>query len=85
MTEAERALARALDLDPLVMFDGDELEQAQAIFGGCFLIFLVLAGLVADGTTEIRRVYHLDRGYQGIEQKLSALGANIERVKGAKG
>jgi UDP-N-acetylglucosamine 1-carboxyvinyltransferase len=41
---------------------------------------LVLAALVADGVTEIRRVYHLDRGYEHIETKLSALGAKIERV-----
>ena len=42
---------------------------------------LVLAGLVAKGTTEILRVYHLDRGYEGLEAKLKKLGANIERVK----
>ncbi|WP_428261668.1 UDP-N-acetylglucosamine 1-carboxyvinyltransferase [Haliangium sp.] len=42
---------------------------------------LVLAGLVAEGTTEVLRVYHLDRGYERIEKKLSALGADIERVK----
>ncbi len=41
---------------------------------------LVLAGLVAEGTTEVRRVYHIDRGYQRIEEKLNALGAKIERV-----
>ncbi len=41
---------------------------------------LVLAGLAADGVTSISRVYHLDRGYEGIEHKLSALGARIERV-----
>ncbi len=41
---------------------------------------LVLAGLVAEGTTEVRRVYHIDRGYQHIEEKLNALGARIERV-----
>jgi len=45
-------------------------------------VSLVLAGLVAQGVTEISRVYHLDRGYERIEQKLSALGADIERVKG---
>jgi UDP-N-acetylglucosamine 1-carboxyvinyltransferase len=43
---------------------------------------LVLAGLAASGTTEILRVYHLDRGYQRIEEKLKALGADIERVEG---
>ncbi len=45
---------------------------------------LVLAGLAAEGTTEVLRVYHLDRGYQKIEEKLSSLGANIQRVKGSE-
>jgi UDP-N-acetylglucosamine 1-carboxyvinyltransferase len=44
-------------------------------------VALVLAGLVANGRTEISRVYHLDRGYEQIEKKLSRLGADIERVK----
>ena len=43
---------------------------------------LILAGLVADGDTTIDRIYHLDRGYERIEQKLSALGARIRRVDG---
>ena len=42
---------------------------------------LVLAGLKADGITEIRRVYHIDRGYEHLDEKLSGLGAHIERVK----
>ncbi len=41
---------------------------------------LVLAGLVAEGQTEVHRVYHLDRGYHAIEKKFSDLGASIERV-----
>jgi UDP-N-acetylglucosamine 1-carboxyvinyltransferase len=41
---------------------------------------LVLAGLVAAGTTEVLRVYHLDRGYEKIERKLSKLGARVKRV-----
>jgi len=45
---------------------------------------LVLAGLAAEGVTEVLRVYHLDRGYQKIEEKLKALGADIERVAGAE-
>jgi UDP-N-acetylglucosamine 1-carboxyvinyltransferase len=44
-------------------------------------VSLVLAGLVANGQTEVSRVYHLDRGYEHIEKKLSALGADIRRVK----
>jgi UDP-N-acetylglucosamine 1-carboxyvinyltransferase len=42
---------------------------------------LVIAGLVAEGETHIERIYHLDRGYEHIEQKLTALGANIRREK----
>ena len=42
---------------------------------------LILAGLLADGTTEISRVYHIDRGYEMIDEKLEELGARIERVK----
>ncbi len=42
---------------------------------------LVLAGLKAEGVTEISRVYHIDRGYEHLDEKLSALGAQIERVK----
>ncbi len=42
---------------------------------------LVLAGLQAEGTTEINRVYHIDRGYECIDDKLNGLGAQIERVK----
>jgi len=42
---------------------------------------LVLAGLVALGSTVVDRVYHIDRGYERIEQKLSSVGARIERVR----
>jgi len=42
---------------------------------------LVLAGLVAEGTTEISRIYHLDRGYEALEEKFFSLGAAIKRVK----
>lgn len=41
---------------------------------------LILAGLAAEGTTVLSRVYHIDRGYQQIEKKLSALGADIRRI-----
>jgi UDP-N-acetylglucosamine 1-carboxyvinyltransferase len=43
---------------------------------------LVLAGLKAEGVTEVSRVYHIDRGYEHLDEKLSELGAQIERVKG---
>ena len=42
---------------------------------------LVLAGLEADGITEVNRVYHIDRGYESIDEKLNGLGAQIERIK----
>ncbi|HEY7001173.1 MAG TPA: UDP-N-acetylglucosamine 1-carboxyvinyltransferase [Candidatus Udaeobacter sp.] len=42
---------------------------------------LVLAGLKADGVTEVSRVYHIDRGYEHLDEKLSELGAHIERAK----
>nr|HOP41849.1 UDP-N-acetylglucosamine 1-carboxyvinyltransferase [Geobacteraceae bacterium] len=42
---------------------------------------LILAGLAADNTTEVSRIYHLDRGYESIEKKLAGLGADIKRVK----
>ncbi|MCA9618511.1 MAG: UDP-N-acetylglucosamine 1-carboxyvinyltransferase, partial [Myxococcales bacterium] len=43
---------------------------------------LVIAGLVAEGDTLVRRVYHLDRGYEYMEEKLRGCGANVTRVHG---
>ena len=45
-------------------------------------VSLVLAGLAAEGETEVNRVYHLDRGYERLEDKLAACGADIQRVRG---
>ena len=42
---------------------------------------LILAGLTAEGVTEVSRVYHLDRGYEGLDKKLAKLGADIKRVR----
>ena len=42
---------------------------------------LVMAGLVAEGETEVRRIYHLDRGYERLEEKLQLVGADVERVE----
>jgi len=42
---------------------------------------LVIAGLVAEGETIVDRIYHLDRGYDRMESRLAALGAQIERLK----
>ena len=41
---------------------------------------LILAGLVAEGETRVDRIYHIDRGYDGIEEKLARLGARIRRM-----
>jgi UDP-N-acetylglucosamine 1-carboxyvinyltransferase len=43
-------------------------------------VSLVIAGLMAEGVTTINRVYHLDRGFEQLEQKLSRCGAGIERI-----
>ena len=43
---------------------------------------LVIAGLVAEGETVVDRIYHIDRGYECIEEKLQQLGAKIKRVPG---
>jgi UDP-N-acetylglucosamine 1-carboxyvinyltransferase len=45
---------------------------------------LVIAGLAADGETDVSRIYHLERGYESMEDKLTAVGADIKRVKGAR-
>jgi UDP-N-acetylglucosamine 1-carboxyvinyltransferase len=72
-----------------------QLEGATAVIQGVNHLFgapvmasdlrasaaLVLAGLKADGVTEVSRVYHIDRGYEHLDEKLSELGAHIERVK----
>jgi UDP-N-acetylglucosamine 1-carboxyvinyltransferase len=74
-----------------------ELEGATAVIDGVDSLLgapvmasdlrasaaLVLAGLKADGITEVSRVYHIDRGYEHLDEKLSELGAHIERVKAA--
>ena len=46
-------------------------------------VSLVIAGLVAEGTTVVDRIYHIDRGYEQVEEKLNNLGANIQRVANA--
>ena len=43
---------------------------------------LVIAGLVASGITQVNRIYHLDRGYERMEEKLADLGARVQRVAG---
>jgi UDP-N-acetylglucosamine 1-carboxyvinyltransferase len=45
-------------------------------------VSLVIAGLAAEGETTVNRVYHLDRGFERLEEKLSGCGAMIERISG---
>jgi UDP-N-acetylglucosamine 1-carboxyvinyltransferase len=45
-------------------------------------VSLVIAGLAAEGETTVNRVYHLDRGFERLEEKLSGCGAQIERISG---
>src|SRR6056297_3083850 len=44
-------------------------------------VSLVMAGMIAEGNTEVLRVYHLDRGYEQLEKKLNAVGAKVKRVQ----
>jgi len=73
--ELEGAIARIEGVDQLLGAPvmASDLRASAA---------LVLAGLKADGITEVSRVYHIDRGYEHLDEKLSELGAHIERVKG---
>lgn len=61
----------------------DELKNAQVMATDLRAsVSLVLASLAAEGESTVNRVYHLDRGYEAVEEKLRACGADIERVKG---
>ena len=59
--------------------DAYEKTKGKALKWWERLLWLVLAGLAARGVTEVRRIYHLDRGYERIENKLNAVGARIRR------
>ena len=63
----------------------DNVKARRELFDRTLVLVavaLVLAGLVAKGTTEVQRIYHIDRGYECIEEKLGQLGANIRRLPG---
>jgi len=66
--------ATALITGPVALY-GDSVTATDLRCGAA----LVIAGLIADGVTEIHDVYHIDRGYDNIDQKLKNLGANIWR------
>ena len=61
---------------------GKQLQGAQVVATDLRAgASVVLAGLVADGTTEVSQIYHIDRGYEKFADKLRALGANIMRIE----
>jgi len=69
--------------DTAVIHGGTKLSGAQVMASDLRAsAAMVLAGLVADGATDISRIYHLDRGYEDFEQKLMAIGGKVERIHG---
>jgi UDP-N-acetylglucosamine 1-carboxyvinyltransferase len=61
----------------------EKLEGAQVMATDLRAsVGLVIAGLAARGETVVGRVYHLDRGFERLEEKLGACGANVRRIKG---
>lgn len=81
--ELNRMGARVRKEGPTAIIQGVKELQGASVMASDLRASaaLVLAGLVARGTTRVDRVYHIDRGYEKIEQKLIAVGADIERVK----
>jgi UDP-N-acetylglucosamine 1-carboxyvinyltransferase len=81
-SELQRLGARIRREGPSAIIEGtDDLRGAPVMASDLRAsASLVLAGLVARGHTDVRRVYHLDRGYERIEQKLQRIGADIERI-----
>jgi UDP-N-acetylglucosamine 1-carboxyvinyltransferase len=71
---------------------GTAIVAGPSVLQGCTVMAtdlrasatLVIAALVAEGQTTVDRIYHLDRGYAGLERKLKGLGARIERVSGGR-
>lgn len=82
--ELNRMAARIRKEGPTAVVQGVKELQGATVMASDLRASaaLVLAALVAKGTTQIDRVYHIDRGYEKIEQKLNAVGAHIERIKG---
>ncbi len=81
--ELNRMGARVRKEGPTAIIQGVKELQGASVMASDLRASaaLVLAGLVARGTTRVDRVYHIDRGYEKIEKKLAAVGADIERVK----
>jgi UDP-N-acetylglucosamine 1-carboxyvinyltransferase len=68
---------RSAVIEGVSKFTGAEVKATDLRAGAA----LIIAGLIAEGTTEIGDIYHIDRGYVNIENKLKGLGADIERIK----
>ena len=80
--ELQRLGARIRREGPSAIIEGTEELRGAPVMASDLRASasLVLAGLVAHGATDVRRVYHIDRGYERIETKLQAIGADIERI-----
>ncbi|MBL9079999.1 MAG: UDP-N-acetylglucosamine 1-carboxyvinyltransferase [Planctomycetes bacterium] len=80
--ELQRLGARIRREGPSAIIEGTEELRGAPVMASDLRASasLVLAGLVARGSTDVRRVYHIDRGYERIEQKLHGIGADIERI-----
>ena len=81
-SELQRLGARIRREGPSAIIEGTEELRGAPVMASDLRASasLVLAGLVARGATDVRRVYHIDRGYERIEQKLHGIGADIERI-----
>lgn len=81
--ELQRMGANAIIVGDEVMIEGGNPIQGTNVMSTDLRasVSLVLAGMVAEGETHVLRVYHLDRGYERLEEKLSAAGIDIERVR----
>jgi UDP-N-acetylglucosamine 1-carboxyvinyltransferase len=82
VAELLRMGARITKQDSTIIIQGAKLKGAPIMASDLRAsAALVLAGLAAEGRTEVNRVYHIDRGYPKIDEKLASLGAKIKRVK----
>jgi len=81
--ELQRMGVNAIIVGDEVMIEGGKSIQGTNVMSTDLRasVSLVLAGMVAEGETHVLRVYHLDRGYERLEEKLSAAGVDIERVR----
>ncbi|MBM3299535.1 MAG: UDP-N-acetylglucosamine 1-carboxyvinyltransferase, partial [Deltaproteobacteria bacterium] len=72
-----RVSGRTATVEGVEKLSGAHVQATDLRASAC----LILAGLAAEGTTEVHRVYHLDRGYEKLDEKLRSLGATIRREK----